>query len=281
MKNYAGAEKLYLELLSTDGGNVPSVRAHAAAGRYYARRDQPDLAVAQGLLIEAVDSTNSTAIFLRGVGELAKGDYSSAQKDITDASTADPQAQYWEALGRVMEKQNDLALAQANYEHAAQIDARYAAPQVGLGRVHMARREFGAALESLAKAAVIDPEDATVWATEGEALYSLGKLPDSEAAYGKALRLDARNARAWYMLGKAYKDESKMGEAISALHNATTLAAHGTEWLPDAYQQLGFTYRQMGSRSAMYEAFRRFIEGRAAERAAHHQQVRSEAASCN
>src|SRR5262249_54573493 len=37
-RDIAGAEKIYQGLLSTDGGNVPTLRAHAFAGRFWARR---------------------------------------------------------------------------------------------------------------------------------------------------------------------------------------------------------------------------------------------------
>src|SRR5262249_9898232 len=41
-RNYPAAEKIYVALLSTAGGTVPTPRALAAAGRYHARRGEID-----------------------------------------------------------------------------------------------------------------------------------------------------------------------------------------------------------------------------------------------
>ena len=160
-----------------------------------------------------------------------------------------------------MEKQNDLALAQAQQHSGARREhdpTRYAAPLRGLGLGARWRRRAVSSAATVIE--VLEPRrprsiprnrsTCVGDRRRGALLRAPRPRQGSEAAYGKALRLDARNARAWYMLGKAYKDESKMGEAINALRNATSLAAHGTEWLPDAYQQLGYTYRQMGLRAA-------------------------------
>src|SRR5262249_39684425 len=116
-RNYDSADRIYASLLSTDGGNVPTARALAAAGRYNARRGHPGLAKRQGAALAALDPGNPAAVFLQGWVAFNENRLIEAEKSYHDAIALDPQAQYWDALGRLQEKRsNGLGDAQTAYE---------------------------------------------------------------------------------------------------------------------------------------------------------------------
>jgi len=258
-KDLAGAERIFTTLLSTDGGNVPSLRARAAAGRFYARHGRIDEARAQGELIAAGEPGNPAASFLLGLGMLADKKLTDAAKAIHDAVSLDPQAQYYEALGRVQEAQIALGEAQVSFEQAAKIDASYAAPLRGLGRVHLERRDFASALAALERAVRLDPEGDEAYIGMGDAHRELHHLDDAIAAYQQALARNGNNAYTHYWLGRTYFEDDQGSQAVAHLKRAIELAPQGTEWLPTAWRYLGYRHRANGSTSEMCYALKKYL----------------------
>jgi tetratricopeptide (TPR) repeat protein len=259
-KDFEGAEKIYATLLSTDSGNVPTLRARAAAGRYWARRDRVDLARAQGEIVAAAEPGNPAASFLLGVGLLADGKLLDAVTALREAVSLDPQAQYWEALGRAQEKQKSLGEAQVSFENAVRLDASYPAPLRGLGRVHLMRNDYAAALGVLERAARLDPEPAEVFVGMGDAHHALRHLDEAIAAYGQALARDADDAATHFKLGRVYFDDDRGAQSVAHLRRAIELAPQGTEWLPKAWRFLAYRQRANGNQAEMCRAFREYLE---------------------
>jgi tetratricopeptide (TPR) repeat protein len=256
--DFGGAEKLYSQLLSTDSGNVPTITSRAAAGRFYARRDLVSLAQQQGQLIAGTEPQNPTGHFLVGYGFLAAGRYPEAQKELRDAVAVDPQAQYLEALGRCYEQQKTFTDAEIAFDQAARLDPSYAAPILGLARIHLARREFSAAVAELEKAQALTPDDMEIWEGLGDAHLELRELDLSARAYEKALGHDDKKPELWFKLGKVYF-QSDTGDVVGRLRGAIERAPAGTTWVPEAYRMLGFYYRARNDVNDMCAAFERYL----------------------
>ncbi len=257
-KDFGAAEKLYAQLLSTDSGNVPSVTARAAAGRFYARRDLVSLAQQQGQLIAGAEPQNPTGHFLVGYGFLAAGRLADAQKELRDAVAVDPQAQYLEALGRCYEQEKSFTEAEIAFDQAARLDPSYAGPILGLASIHLARREFSAAVTELEKAQVLTPDDMEIWVGLGDAHFALREMTAAADAYQHALAHDDKRPELWFKLGKV-NFESDTGDVVGRLRGAIERAPTGTPWIPEAYRMLGFYYRARTDLGQMCAAFDKYL----------------------
>jgi tetratricopeptide (TPR) repeat protein len=258
-RNFAGADKLYAALLSTDGGNVPSARAQAGAGRYYARRGEIDLARKQADALSAVDPGHPAAIFLRGYIAANDGRAAEAEKLFHDALALDPQAQYWEALGRMHEGLKALGDAQTDYEQALKLDASYAPALLGLGRVHVARRKWQPALDALHRAVELDPTPDETWAAIGDASAGLRNLGDAASAYLEALKRNEKNGFTHYKLAVVYYDQNQSSLAAAQFKEAVTLGVD-EPWLPDALRRLAYSYQAAGDHENMCVYLKRYVE---------------------
>jgi tetratricopeptide (TPR) repeat protein len=264
-KRPAAAKAVYTGLLDESQGRQPSITARAAAGRFFARRGEAAAAKQQGEAILAVDPRYPAGLFLRGFGLLADGKLNDAQKDITDAIGIDPQAQYWDGLGRVFEKQNLLSEALGRFEKAIDTDGAYVAPRLGRARIRMLRAEWGKALTELEEAAKLEPENADVWARIGESHYNLRELPAAAKAFLEAVRRDPTRPDVYFMLGRTI-DEDPRGrprDAVSNLQKAITLARElnvAADWEPEAWRIMGFALRETGDKGGACDALRRYLE---------------------
>src|SRR5262249_22409515 len=257
-RNYESADRIYTSLLSTDGGNVPTARALAAAGRYHARRGQLELAKKQGTELATLDPGNPAAIFLQGFVAAADNKLIEAEKAYHDAIALDPQAQYWDALARLFEKRNALGDAQTAYEQALKLDATYAPAYVGLGRVHLLRRKWGPAFEALQQAAQLDPVSDEIWVGIGDANVGLNKSSEAALAYHEALKRNDKNAETYFKLGRVYDESGESTQSVAFLRSSVAKAPSGAPWLPDALQYLGYRLKRNGDGSGACAAFKQF-----------------------
>lgn len=258
-RNYDSAERIYTSLLSTDGGNVPTARALAAAGRYNARRGLLDLAKKQGAALNALDPGNPAAIFLSGFVAFNENRLIEAEKAYHDAIALDPQAQYWDALARLHEKHNALGDAQTAYEQALRLDATFAPAYMGLGRVHLLRAKWGLALDALQQAAQLDPVSDEIWVGIGDAYAHSYKGAEAAMAYHEALKRNDKNAETYYKLGRVYDEAGESTQSVAAYRNAVSKAPQGAVWLPEALQFLGYRLNRNGDRAGACVAFKQFL----------------------
>ena len=264
-RNYDAAERVYKGLLSTDSGNMPTTRALAAAGLYAARRGQIDVARKYGDQVGAVDPGNPAAMFLQGLGAYTDDKMPEAEKLFHDAIALDPQAQYWEVLGRLHElKRHSLGEAQTAYEQALKLDPTYVPVLVDLGGLHIKRMKWDQAVVPLEQATRIDPTVKEAWIGLGRSYAKLpNRRPDAVAAYEQSLRLDDKDATTYYELGAIFYDDDRPGaQTIVKLREAIAHVQPGTkpEWLPEAYRKLGFSYRAASNRAEMCKTFKVYLE---------------------
>ena len=258
-KRPEAAEKLYAAMLEDKNGKAPTIAGRAAAGRYYARRGDATRAGKLGEAILAEDPHHPAGLFLRGTGLLAAGKTNEAQKDFTEATAIDPQAQYFEALGRTYEAQNQLDEAINNYGAAIERDKFYAEPLVDRARVRQVRREWNASIPDLDAARKLDDQRSDVYDMKGLALYTMGDQKGSVPAFQEAIGRDGKSAPAYYHLGRALYDLNRP-DAIPNLRRAIELAAPEVEWYAEAHRILGYALKASGARGEMCNVFRKYLE---------------------
>jgi cytochrome c-type biogenesis protein CcmH/NrfG len=137
------------------------------------------------------------------------------------------------------------------------IDPTYAAPLLGLGRIYLARRTFGASLRELEKAAALAPENAEVFAMMGDAHYELGAYPKAIDAYKDSLTR-AASPETMFKLGRAYS-RNDSPQTAETLRRATDKAPAGAIWLPEALRLLGYHYRSANKRAEMCTTFAKYL----------------------
>jgi tetratricopeptide (TPR) repeat protein len=259
-KRYGEAEKVYVALLDDSSGKKPTVPARAAAGRFYARRGDVAKAKALGEMIATEEPKNPAGLYLRGVALFADGNLSDAQKAVLEAVAIDPQAQYYDLLGRIFERLNQLEDAVAAYGNAITRDRTFVEPLLGRARIYQLRREWDRAEPDLEAAMVLEPERAEPWLRVGDGRYAVGKKKEAIAPYQEALRRDSRLAEAYFKLGRIYYDMDRPGETVSNLRQSVQLAKPDADWLPDAVLMLGYTLQASGKRGEMCQAFQKYMQ---------------------
>jgi tetratricopeptide (TPR) repeat protein len=271
---YTEAAAAYDKLLADK--NAPLL-ARIYAGKYFARQGDIKKAAALADPILLLDSDNAAGHYLKGEGLLASGKLDEARTELTRATSADGDVQYWEALGRAAEASfaatNDTKfqeLAIQAYEHATESDPSWFAPWAGLGRVHVQRHQFKDAIPELDHAYKIKA-DAEVALNFGLAYKTLGPKPTAIQWLETSAKLDGKRAETWFRLGELYRDSNRPGDdhkMIDALDRATRLGveeeAKGAQldWLTEAFYTLGDQYMLVHNESAAKRAWSTYVARR-------------------
>jgi tetratricopeptide (TPR) repeat protein len=257
-KDFGDAESVYAKLVA----GKPTIGGRSAAGRFYARRGNLSQVATIGDSISKEDPNNAAGQFLQGVTALAKKDGPTAQKFLETASRTDPQAQYFEALGRALELQQKWDDALAAHTRATELDKDFAAPLVGRARIRIQRRQFPLAEDDLKEAARLEPDQPETYMLTGQALYGDGAFKDATKPLDKAIQLDPKMASAYYWRGKSYRERGDRTDAVVGdLRKAVDLAKEqklDDTWIIDAWYVLGDTYRMSGRKSEMCAAYREY-----------------------
>ncbi|MBV8760239.1 MAG: tetratricopeptide repeat protein [Deltaproteobacteria bacterium] len=249
--------------------------ARTYAGKFYARiGDIKDAKILADPIL-GIDPENPAGHYLRGEGLLADGKLDEARTELTRASSAERDVQYFDALGRAAEASfaatNDTKfqeLAIQSYTQATEVDPTWFNPWAGLGRAHVQRREFTKSIDELAHAYKIK-EDAGVAYNFGLAYATLGPKPTAIQWLETSTRLDPKNADAWYALGELYRDSNRPGDnlkVVGALDKATRLAveeeAKGRpiDWLTEAFYTLGDQYQLLHDESGQKRAWQKYVD---------------------
>jgi tetratricopeptide (TPR) repeat protein len=251
--------------------------ARVYAGKFWARHDDPAMlkkaaALADPILLE--DGSNAAGHYLKGVGLMAAGKLDEARVELTTATSADPDVQYYDALGRNAEasfaatsdpKYQDLAIHA--YTQATTADPSWFNPWAGLGRIHVQRHEFTKSIEDLDRAYKIKP-DADVAFDFGLAYKALGPQATARQWLEKSAELDPKRAETWFRLGEVYQDSNAPGDdrkMVAAFEKATRLGleeeAKGAklDWLTEAFYTLGDQYQLLHDLSGQKRAWQTYI----------------------
>ena len=91
------------------------------------------------------------------------------------------------------------------------------------------QKKWQDAIDSYQKVLALQPDWAEAYAAIGEALYSLNRFPESQAALRKAVALDPQNGAVHTILGKLYQDDGDQDAAILQFEAAIRLNPNDRE----------------------------------------------------
>ena len=159
-------------------------------------------------------------------------------------------------------KFQDVALRA--YMAAAELAPTMFNPQVGRGRLYVARREAAKAIPPLLEASKLRPDDPEVTRLIGLAYKELQEKRVAVEWLVRAYRLAPAADTAWH-LGQLYSEVNAPREAIAAYANATRLglddekAGGKVPWLTEALYKLGRINMDSGKEKAAKAAWEKFV----------------------
>ena len=113
-------------------------------------------------------------------------------------------------------------------------------------------------LASLRQAAEIEPRNALYRNAVGAVLLNIGRYPDAQAEFLKAVEIDPTYADAYHNLGSAYAEQGKWEEAIVAYRKALGQTLYASP--ENTYNNLGYAYWALDRRKEAEEAFRAALQ---------------------
>jgi tetratricopeptide (TPR) repeat protein len=135
------------------------------------------------------------------------------------------------------------------------LEAR-SAYEAGVKSISEGRVSLG--LSSLRQAAEVEPQNALYRNAVGAVLLNLGRFPDAQVEFQKAVELDPTYADAYHNLGSAYAEQGKWEEAITAYKKALAQTIYSTP--ESTYNNLGYAYWALDRRTEAEEAFRAALQ---------------------
>ena len=270
----AEADKLYSKLL--DEGE-PSLELRGHAGKFFVRTGKLDKAGVQGDKILESDRLNAAGHYLKAEGLLAAGHLEDARKEFTAAVDVERDAQSLDGLGRATESMSmmrkELSLQDAAiraYKAALELDPTLFSPNLGLGRLYVARREMSKAVTALLAANKLKGDDAEVAFNLGVAYQELGTKETKRAAVEWLKRSNGikRTAETSFRLGQLYQDKDidQVQPAIDSYKTATSLADDEIKrtgvtppWYGEALYYLGDLANSVGEEVTACKAWRAYL----------------------
>lgn len=125
-------------------------------------------------------------------------------------------------------RRGELDAAQAIYAELLSADPRRADALNFMGVLMVQRGERERALELLKKASMIAPREPGVWNNLGNALLSLGKLPEAAKAFRRSLAL-AESAEPWVNLARIQRRRQEWARSEASARRAIALAPQSGE----------------------------------------------------
>lgn len=113
-------------------------------------------------------------------------------------------------------------------------------------------------LSSLRQAAEIEPGNPLYRNAVGAVLLNIGRYPDAQVEFLKAVELDPTYADAYHNLGSAYAEQGKWEDAIGAYRKALAQAIYARP--ETTYNNLGYAYWALDRRKEAEEAFRAALQ---------------------
>jgi Tfp pilus assembly protein PilF len=185
------------------------------------------------------DSSNKLSYYYLGVISDLQDKPADAIKYYKEAISLDSSfSEAWNSLGAVYSKQQKWSEAIKCYKKALD-NKLYTTPHIpylNMGRVYMAQKDYGNAVEAYRDAKRFANQDYII-AELGAALYEAGRIKESIAEYREAVALSPQNANLRYGLGLALlKGGDKKAAAIEFRKTAelaprTEIAQKANEYL--------------------------------------------------
>jgi tetratricopeptide (TPR) repeat protein len=113
-------------------------------------------------------------------------------------------------------------------------------------------------LASLRQAAEVEPQNPLYRNAVGAVLLNVGRFPDAQVEFQKAVELDPTYADAFHNLGSAYAEQGKWDEAIGAYKKALAQTIYASP--ENTYNNLGYAYWALDRRKDAEDAFRAALQ---------------------
>jgi tetratricopeptide (TPR) repeat protein len=113
-------------------------------------------------------------------------------------------------------------------------------------------------LSSLRQAVEIEPQNPLYHNAVGAVLLNVGRFPDAQAEFQKAVELDPTYSDAFHNLGSAFAEQGKWEEAIGAYRKALAQTIYASP--ENTYNNLGYAYWALDRRQEAEEAFRAALQ---------------------
>jgi tetratricopeptide (TPR) repeat protein len=146
-------------------------------------------------------------------------------------------AECYANIGTVQARMKDYPAAEASYKKAIDLKADFAEAYNGLATVYNAEKKFDEAAEASKKATELSGGAGGAGATgggnaaaifnQGVILWNAGKIPEAQAQFEQALKIDPNMAEAHYWLGMALVNAGKTTDAKPHFETYLKLAPTG------------------------------------------------------
>ncbi|HSE03417.1 MAG TPA: tetratricopeptide repeat protein [Methylomirabilota bacterium] len=113
-------------------------------------------------------------------------------------------------------------------------------------------------LASLRQAVEIEPGNPIYHNAVGAVMLSIGRFPDAEVEFLKAVELDPTYADAFHNLGSTHAEQGKWAEAIVAYRKALAQTIYARP--ETTYNNLGYAYWALDRRKEAEDAFRAALQ---------------------
>ncbi len=222
--NHAAAARAYEHLLPTDD---PEVLVGLAASYKELGRTEDSDRMLQTLL--ASHGESATALFLLGMADYTRGDYSSAASHLTKSLTLAPgtvEAHFY--LGATYFKQRDFAAALAEWKRARDIDNDYFPAIFSSGALLIDQHEFASAAPLLQHAYALRPHDGNVQVALARAYIDLDRMPEALAMLESGVRSLPESQPVHFLLARTLKQTGHPREAAREFARCKTLVDRDT-----------------------------------------------------
>jgi len=145
--------------------------------------------------------------------------------DDTKAPSADPKLAAADQLFRA----GRFAEAETSYQALLKTDPRLVPAQVGLVRAMLRQQKIDESLDAVNNALAAQPNSAALLAVKGDVQFRLGEMPEAEASYLAAKKVDPKEVHAYLGLAKLYSSYSLYGKAYEQLQSAHGIAPDDIE----------------------------------------------------
>lgn len=158
----------------------------------YLASNRPDLAIADLSTVIRKDPFNAKALYNRGLAYERIRALDKAVEDLRSAVRIEPSAQAYEALGRVLARQDPQA-ALSELSEAIRLDPHSPAYR-SRAIVYLSLGRFEPALRDLDQAVANDGSDEIAYIDRGVAEEEMGKLPLALADFSRSIRMETTTA---------------------------------------------------------------------------------------
>ncbi len=128
------------------------------------------------------------------------------------------------------------------FQHAVELDPKYSAAYLYLGRTQDALFEPEKAVAAMKKAIEIDPDYLDARFSLGAVLLNIGNVDESVREFNYVIQHDGKNAQALSLLAQAYRMKGAYPEAIESARRAIAVAPGNPEahfWLAEGLRMSG------------------------------------------